>query len=492
MNPGLPWLPQTAHRCGDGVALRFEGRDLAWSWLAGEAASVAGGLARLGVQRGDVVAVRMKPHPRFVALLHALQVLGASMLPLNLRLAEPELQRLFEHAAPRLLLDDGSAKATMPSARDMPCRHPFDDLGVATALKSFTAPGRLDPEAALTLVATSGTTSLPKVVVLTNANHAASAAASRRRLGHDGTDTWLAALPLYHVGGLSILARSALEGSIVLMEESFEAARAAAAIESGEATMVSMVPTMLSRVLDGGLASVSPRLRCLLVGGASLSPSLGRRALDAGLPVSATYGMTEASSQVCSTIPGSLEAARGLVGLPLAGTEVSIARTDGDGWGEILVRGATVMRGYLGNAEADGLAFTDDGWLRTGDLGRLEEGGALAVAGRRGDLVVTGGENVAPLEVEHVLDAHDDVEASLVLGEEDREWGERVVALVVARPGRTAEAISLLTWCRERLAAYKVPREIRFVEALPTGPTGKLLRRGAAAQAISAARDRIQ
>jgi acyl-CoA synthetase (AMP-forming)/AMP-acid ligase II len=164
------------------------------------------------------------------------------------------------------------------------------------------------------------------------------------------------------------------------------------------------------------------------------------------------------------------------VGPPLDGVEVTIREADSDGWGDILVRGPTVMRGYLRNAEADRAALRD-GWLCTGDVGRLDERGRLAVSGRRDDLIVTGGENVAPVEVEQVLDEHPDVAESLVIGVDDAEWGQRVVALVVPRDGREPGGDALREWCRARIASYKTPRDFRFTAELPRGATGKLLRR---------------
>ena len=476
LDPGNPWIAAMARARGAEVAIRYADQRLTWTELASQAHALAAQFSRLGVMRGDLVAVRMTPHPRMVAILHALQMLGAALLPLNLRLAGPEAARILAHAAPRLLVDGIADAACGIDVGTLRRVHPFDDLDGDRSARSFEAPAHLDAEAALTVVYTSGTTAAPKGVVLTNANHAAAAAASRRRLGHGAGDTWLATLPLFHVGGLAILTRSVLEGSTVLLESAFDDERAATVLATGDATMVSMVPTMLARVLDRLARRVSPRVRCILVGGAALSPSLGHRALDAGLPVAATYGMTEACSQVCSTGPGSDDAAHGLVGPPLDGVEVTIREADSDGWGDILVRGPTVMRGYLRNAEADRAALRD-GWLCTGDVGRLDERGRLAVSGRRDDLIVTGGENVAPVEVEQVLDEHPDVAESLVIGVDDAEWGQRVVALVVPRDGREPGGDALREWCRARIASYKTPRDFRFTAELPRGATGKLLRR---------------
>ncbi len=464
-----PWILEAARRHGERAAIRFEGRDLSWNALAREALALAGTLRANGVRHGDLVAVHVAPHPRVAALLHAAQILGAALLPLNLRLAPAELERVLAHARPRVVVSDG-AVALPPGVRHVPA---FGDLPSAQA---SAAPADLDPDAALAVVYTSGTTSEPKGVVLTNANFAASAAASRRRLGHGPDDAWLAAMPLFHVGGLAILVRSVLEGCLVVLERGFDDVRAAELLSSGEATMVPLVPTMLARVLARGGLSPSPRLRAVLVGGAALSPALGRLALDAGLPVAATYGMTEACSQIATSAPGSDEATLGLVGRPLDDTQVRIDDADAEGWGEILVRGPTVARGYLRNDDAEARAFAG-GWLRTGDLGRIDERGRLAVAGRRDDLIVTGGENVAPLEVERVLDEHPAVAESLVLGVPDEEWGQRVVALVVTGDGQRVGDDELRAWCRGKVAGYKIPREFRLVAELPRGSTGKPLRR---------------
>jgi O-succinylbenzoic acid--CoA ligase len=519
------WVAAQARRHGDAIALRDDVRVFTWTALANDAAGLAASLQRNGVSRGDVVAVRMKPQPRMVAMLHALQMLGAAMLPLNLRLTADELERVISRAGPRLVIDEGDATPDASATRNWwgghPHVHPFD-LVALVAPKSAQLPDRIDPFAALTIVLTSGSSAVPKAVVLTNANYAASAAASRVRLGHGRRDVWLATLPLFHVGGLAILARSALEGSEVALEPAFDADRAVDALSrrprrGAAPTMVSLVPTMLARVLDRMKESASPALRCVLVGGAPLSPALGQRALEAGLPVSPTYGMTEACSQIATSAPGSADAARGVVGRPLDGVHVGILEADSEGWGEICVRGATVMAGYLrardereasaggtpggvvtaaaddsssndaARAEASQDDWTTDldaidparmagGWLRTRDRGRFGEDGSLAVAGRCDDVVITGGENVAPVEVEQALELHAGVAESLVFGESDDEWGQRVVALVVTSDGPAPSGDELGAWCRERIAAFKVPREFRFVRELPRTATGKLRR----------------
>jgi O-succinylbenzoic acid--CoA ligase len=257
-------------------------------------------------------------------------------------------------------------------------------------------------------------------------------------------------LPLFHVGGLSILTRTAFYGASAIVHERFDAEAVRDSLESGEATMVSLVATMLRRLRDAGLER-APGLRAALVGGGPVPRDLLDWGEEIGLPLLQTYGMTETCSQVATAGAGS-SAAR-----PLPGVDVRIG-----GRGEILVRGPMVSRG----------ALSDDGWLHTGDRGRLEDG-FLHVDGRIKDTIVTGGENVAAAEVEEALVAHPAVAEAAVIGRPDPEWGEAVTAFVVVDGARDDE---LLAWCRERLAGYKVPRAIVRVEELPRTPSGKLLK----------------
>jgi o-succinylbenzoate---CoA ligase len=249
-----------------------------------------------------------------------------------------------------------------------------------------------------------------------------------------------------------VLLRSAIYGTTAVVHERFDAERVRRALEGGEATLASLVPTMLVRLREAGLAD-APRLRAVLLGGGPAPPELIDWARAAGLPVRLTYGMTETASQVATAEPGE-RAAR-----PLPGVELRIAAG-----GEILVRGPMVARG----------ALSRDGWLHTGDRGRIDEAGRLQVEGRLGNLIVTGGENVAAEEVEQALLAHPAVADADVVGTPDPEWGEAVSAFVVV--SGAVDADELLAWCRKRLAAYKVPKRIEQVSGLPRSPAGKLLR----------------
>jgi O-succinylbenzoic acid--CoA ligase len=281
-----------------------------------------------------------------------------------------------------------------------------------------------DLDAPAIVVHTSGTTAEPRAIELTYGNWLWSALGSAVALGLDPEERWLCTLPLSHVGGLSILLRNTI-------------------------TATTVVPTTLARLLDAGL-SHPPALRAALVGGGPIAPALLDRARAAGVPVVTTYGLTEACSQV-ATGAGALFC-----------TRVRIAPG-----GEILVAGPTVAP----------RAAAPDGWLHTGDLGALGADGELRVTGRAADTIVTGGENVAPAEVEEVLASHPAVAEVAVHGVPDAQWGERIVATIVLAAGASATASDLEGYCRVRIARYKVPKVFRFSLELPRTGSGKLLRR---------------
>ena len=310
----------------------------------------------------------------------------------------------------------------------------------------------------LARVLSSGTSGEPKPVELTAGNFLWSALGSAAKLGSEPDDRWLCCLPLNHVGGLSILTRSAIYGTGVEIHDGFDVDRVAAAIGGGEATVVSLVPTQLVRLLDAGAAVERPRL--LLVGGGPLATDVLAEALERGATVVQTYGLTEACSQVCTLTPVEAVPRAGSSGRPLIG--VAVRSEDG----EIQVRGPIVA------PEASDV----DGWLHTGDLGRVDEDGYLWVEGRRDDLIVSGGENVRPERVEAAIGAHPDVAEVAVAGREDREWGQAVVAFVVPRIGSAPDPAALAAFARDQLAAHEVPKRFELVNDLPRTASGKLRR----------------
>ena len=420
-----PWLARAARTRPGTIALRADDRTLTYAELELAATLAARRLSALGVRAGDRVGIALAARAPLVETLHGCLRLGAIAVPIDLRLTQAER-----------------------AARCAGC----------AAVVSAPLDGLDDPKAQLrhehgldstaTVVHTSGTSAGPRPIELTFGNWLWSALGSAAALGLDQHERWLCTLPLSHVGGLSILLRSAIYATTVILHERFDAQRAADEIAT-DATLVSVVPTTLARLLDAGLHE--PRaLRAALVGGAPIAPALLRRAADAGIPTVTTYGLTEACSQVTTNGP------------PLFCTQVRIGAGR-----EILVQGPTVSPRALG----------EDGWLHTGDEGALDDNGNLMVTGRAGDTIMTGGENVAPAEVEAVLASHPAVAEAGVHGVPDPTWGERIVATVVLRAGATATIDELRGYCGVRLAGYKVPKVVRFSLELPRTASGKLLRR---------------
>jgi O-succinylbenzoic acid--CoA ligase len=414
------WLPRAAQRHPDRLAVNA----LTYAELLAEVDATARRLAGRGVRAGDRVALALPPGEAFCIALHAVLRLGAVAVPVDLRLGAGERAREIETTA----TIDGPVIGTPAAEARLRERHDLDAPAI--------------------VVHTSGTSGRPKAVELTYGNWLWSALGSAVALGLDPAERWLCALPLTHVGGLSIVLRSAIYATTAIVHERFDTQRVLDALMDRDGpTIVSLVPTTLQRLLDAGLRD-PPSLRWALLGGAPSSTALQGRAAAAGVRVAPTYGLTEACSQVTT------------LGAPLFCTRVRIAPDK-----EILVSGPTVA----------GWAGSNRPVLATGDLGDFSSDGALRIVGRKADTIISGGENVAPAEVEAVLEAHPDVVEAAVHGRSDPEWGEAVVATVVADDG--VEADELRAWCSARLASYKVPKEIAFTTALPRTGSGKLLRR---------------
>jgi o-succinylbenzoate---CoA ligase len=425
------WLPRAARLRPEHPALVVPEGTVSYSELHARALSAAAWLAGRGAGPGVRVAIVLPPGLAFAEALHGCLLLGAIATPIDPRLAPPERA---ERAAGAGVVVEEPLRGGQEVGAALSETHDLD----APALRMHT----------------SGTTAAPRPVELTYGNVLWSAAGSAFALGVDPADRWLCAMPVAHVGGLSILLRSAIYATTAVVHPRFDAAAVLA--EEG-LTLLSLVPTMLARLLDAGLER-PPSLRCALVGGAPAPAPLLARAAAAGVPVAQTYGLTEAASQVTTSPPGDPSTA----GAPLLPTRVRIAPD-----GEILVAGPTVAPGAAG----------PDGWLHTGDEGALDERGRLTVTGRRSETIVTGGENVAPAEVEAVLMGHPAVADAGVHGRPDPEWGEAVIATVVPREGARIDAEELRAYCAGQLAAFKVPKRFEVTPALPRTESGKLLRR---------------
>jgi O-succinylbenzoic acid--CoA ligase len=321
-------------------------------------------------------------------------------------------------------------------------------------------------------IATSGTQGEPKAVMLGGANLQAGVQASRNRLPLQAGDTWLACLPLYHIGGMAILYRCAEAGAAVVLHEGFDPQRVWNDLEKFRVTHISLVPAMLARLLDAGRDSPPPALKFALIGGGPLSAALAERARAAGWPVCVSYGMSETGSQVatCCDLPQAW--APGQVGSPLPGFEVEVVGEDGrptSGVGRIRIRGAAVMAGYASPLRQTGLGL-DQGWFLSGDLGFFDVQGNLTVLGRHDDMLVSGGINVPPQQVEEVLKRCPGIADAALTSVADEIWGDLLVAVVVTE---TDDAV-LEKWCRNELAGAMRPRRFIRLPALPRNALGKL------------------
>jgi O-succinylbenzoic acid--CoA ligase len=455
----------------------------AWSYadLGAAVETLAGRFASGDIATGDHVPLLLQTSVDAVRAIHALARVGAIPVPLDVTLSPGELRRRIKVVSAHHLVCVTDTEAVATAATDgIPVESMA--LGAADRVPSVRSCEPIEvpevnrgPDEPAVVVFTSGTTGAAKAVVLTGRNLRASAVASAFRLGVRPGDRWLCPLPIYHVGGLAPVIRSALYGTAVVIQEGFDAERTARATREHDATGISLVPTALGRILDSG-ARLASSLRFVLLGGAAASEPLIDACEKRGVPVYPTYGTTETASQVATATPAEAFEHEGTVGRPLFGTEVRIV--DGAGTeraagetGEIAVSGATVTPGYLGG---DGSAVGPHG-LRTGDRGYRDEAGRLYVVGRVDDVIVTGGENVRAGEVEATISEHPDVRDAAVVGLDDPEWGERVATLVVPTGDAGSEAVGadeLRAFCRERLAGFKMPKTIRVVDALPRTPSG--------------------
>lgn len=425
VDPDAPFLV-----AGDRVVTYGEADD--------RAARIAGGLADRGVGAGDRVAVWGGIDVATALVLLALPRLGSAAVPINTRVTDDEALRRASVAGAELWVGTG---APVPSVA-------VDDLD-GPHVPAAERPGREEA----VVVFTSGTSGTAKGVRLSRGALDASAVVSASFLSHSAADRWLAVLPLFHVGGIQVLLRSALVGGSVRLVDGFDVATVGDAAR--DCTLASLVSPMLRRLLDAGVGPGA--LRAVLLGGGPIPPGLAEEAVAAGWPVLPTYGQTEAASQVATCPPEApgMRAAR-----PLPGVEVVI---DGDGpEGEILVRGPTLFTGYVGGPDRD-----QGAWHHTGDVGRLENG-LLSVVGRADDVIVTGGENVHPGPVEDAI-VEAGAEAAAVVGIPDPEWGTMVVAAVVGGDPTVLDAA-----VRTVLPGFAVPKRWVVVDDLPRNEMGKV------------------
>ncbi|GHF69945.1 acyl-CoA synthetase (AMP-forming)/AMP-acid ligase II [Amycolatopsis bartoniae] len=487
-------LEHNLGRYPDKVVLSQGERGLTNRELAARVHALAAGLRELGIGRGDIVALLLYNHIEFIETVLALNHLGAAFLPLNYRLSPAEWDYIIGNAEAAALLTEpefADAAAAVPvrdrlllggqregwsSYEDLVARHlgevvPIEDVG---------------PDTLQRLMYTSGTTSRPKGVCVTHGNLLYKNLGQIVEFGITSADTTLVCGPLYHVGGLDLPALATLHaGGSLILTRKFDAAEVVDTIERERPTNIWLAPSMMNALLH--LPGLSERdtssIRFVIGGGEKMPVPLIER-IRAAFPsawFADAYGLTETVSGDTFNDAAHMLSKAGSVGRPVVHLRVRVVDETGrevprGELGEITLSGPKVFAGYWRDPEATAKALRD-GWFHTGDIGRVDQDGYLYVEDRKKDMIVSGGENIATPEVERVLYEHPEVVEAAVVGMSHERWGEVPKAFVVLRPGAAVDAAGLVAFCRERLAKFKVPAEIQFLDELPRTPSGKVLKR---------------
>jgi long-chain acyl-CoA synthetase len=481
-------VPEAARRWPERVALTHEGAGFSFAELERRSGQAAALLREHGIAAGERVALQLPNVPAFAFFYYGALRLGAIVVPMNPLLKEREVAHAIGNAGAEVLVWWHGAEA---SAREI------ERAGQARVLVVSDAAGAelLDPfepavdvaevadETTAVLLYTSGTTGSPKGAELTHGNLSINARVTAEQLSIDSEDRFLGVLPLYHSFGQTCVLNTAVAvGGRVALLTRFEPTAALELLEREQVTVLMGVPTMLAGLAqsaDDG--SPFRSLRVCMSGGAPLPLEL-MRAVErlTGVDVLEGYGLSETSPVASLNDPRGRKP--GSIGKPVKGVEMRIVG-DGDRElapgeiGEIVIRGHNIMKGYWRNPEATREAITEGGWFHSGDLGRMDEDGFFYVVGRVKDMIIRGGINIYPREVEEVIHQHPDVREAAVVGVPDERLGEEVAAAVALRPGAAVEPVELQEWVKARVAAYKYPRYIWLVDELPKGPTGKILKR---------------
>jgi long-chain acyl-CoA synthetase len=470
------------------VALRAGEEEWSYGRLRDEAARIAGGLVAGGTEAGDRILLVAPSVPEFVAAYLGIHAAGAVVVTPNVMSTVPELEYVALDAGCSLVVAwheaDGAA-ATVAGAHGLPFHRLDPSMGGGLDGPPVARPHDRSPEETAVILYTSGTTGEPKGAQITEGNLRACAEAFREVLELSDEDRFGTALPLFHIFGQAVVLGTALmAGAGVSLQARFDPGALIDLVRRDRITILAGVPTMYSAMV-GAAPDAGPEhfasLRLAASGGASLPGEIIRR-FEARFDCAILegYGLTESTG--AATFNGlRRERKVGSVGIALPGTVVRIAADDAaepaaGEIGEVSVKGPMVMKGYWNRPEATAQTLRD-GWLRTGDLGRQDADGDIEIVDRLKEMIVRGGYNVYPREVEEVLYGHPDIAEAAVVGVPDEHFGEEVGAAIVPRPGAEVEAEEIRGWAKERLSAYKVPRLFAFAEELPKGATGKILKR---------------
>ncbi|MEH7492324.1 o-succinylbenzoate--CoA ligase [Neobacillus niacini] len=473
------FLKKRAFLTPERTAVYFNEQTLSFKELYQSSYQIAGQLQGLGVKKNQYIGVLLKNHLDTIVILFALQLIGVKAVILNNRLSKKELMwQLNDSMAAALILENDFYEIK----QDLEVPVMTKEELFAAVIETPEIQEEINLNDVCTVMYTSGTTGNPKGVLHTYGNHWWSAVGSALNLGYTESDRWLCSVPLFHISGYSILMKSVIYGMPIILHESFDAELAINDIKNNHVTIMSVVGTMLYRIVEALKDSKLPNhFRCALLGGGPAPLPLLEACKAKEVPVFQSYGMTETASQIVTLAPEYSITKLGSAGKPLFPSQLEIVLEDGKiaptkQAGEIIVKGPNVTKGYLNRPDVIKEKF-EQGWFHTGDIGYLDEEGFLYVLDRRSDLIISGGENIYPAEIESVLLAHPDVADAGVTGINDETWGQVPAAFIVRKKYAHVTEEELKLFCLENLAKYKVPKSFYFTEKLPRNAAKKLLRR---------------
>jgi acyl-CoA synthetase (AMP-forming)/AMP-acid ligase II len=495
----------------DRTAISFEGMRFSYGDLSERSNRLANALMGMGVQKGDMVAVLQVNCSEFVETYFAVAKVGAIFVPLNFRAKSDELSYMVSNCEAKVLFV-GERYVDMVNEFRPQCPHTKhficyerkqDGMGAYSEVLAAASPEEvfteIDDDDVTILMYTAGTTGRPKAVPLTHNSFSTYVLSNVTPVDIEIEETNILTVPLYHVAGVQAVMAAIYGGRTLAMMRQFEVRDWMNTVQEEKANRAMLVPTMLKRVIDEpdfGKYDLSS-LRVITYGAAPMPFEVIKKAIEVfpGVMFINAFGQTETASTITTLGPEDhvitgteeekakkLKRLQSSIGRPMDDVEIKIVDDDlkemptGE-VGEILARGPRVMSGYWKDAEKTAKALTPDGWLRTSDKGYVDDEGYIYLAGRGDDMIIRGGENISPEEVENVLYAHPSIEEAAVIGVPDPDWGQEPKAIVVLKKGLTATAEEIMEFCREKLSSFKRPRYIAFIDELPRTSTGKVLKR---------------